>query len=77
MRKGIITSRQMGNAFTWMRPDDLVFNQRAGNPAEGSRKSPLRGMWQRDQARMIVRDRPAAASWPGQTLFRDHAGSLA
>ena len=25
-RKGIITSRDMGAAFTWMRPDDLVFN---------------------------------------------------
>ena len=25
-RKGIITSREMGSAFTWMRPDDLVFN---------------------------------------------------
>jgi len=25
-RKGVITAREMGAAFTWMRPDDLVFN---------------------------------------------------
>ena len=30
-RKGIITSRQMGSAFTWMRPDDLVFNDWVNN----------------------------------------------
>src|SRR5215469_7044707 len=30
-RKGIITSRQMGSAFTWMRPDDLVFNYWVNN----------------------------------------------
>jgi len=30
-RKGIITSRQMGAAFTWMRPDDLVFNYWVNN----------------------------------------------
>jgi polyhydroxyalkanoate synthase subunit PhaC len=30
-RKGIITSRQMGNAFTWLRPDDLVFNYWVNN----------------------------------------------
>src|SRR4029450_8954760 len=25
-RAGVITARQMGAVFTWMRPDDLVFN---------------------------------------------------
>jgi polyhydroxyalkanoate synthase len=25
-RKGVITAREMGAVFTWMRPDDLVFN---------------------------------------------------
>ncbi len=25
-RKGVISAREMGNVFTWMRPDDLVFN---------------------------------------------------
>jgi polyhydroxyalkanoate synthase len=30
-RKGIITSRQMGSAFTWLRPDDLVFNYWVNN----------------------------------------------
>jgi len=29
--KGIITSRQMGSAFTWLRPDDLVFNYWVNN----------------------------------------------
>ena len=30
-RKGVITSRQMGSAFTWLRPDDLVFNYWVNN----------------------------------------------
>jgi polyhydroxyalkanoate synthase subunit PhaC len=30
-RKGIITARQMGSAFTWLRPDDLVFNYWVNN----------------------------------------------
>jgi polyhydroxyalkanoate synthase len=30
-RKGIISARQMGSAFTWMRPDDLVFNYWVNN----------------------------------------------
>jgi polyhydroxyalkanoate synthase len=30
-RRGVITSRQMGSAFTWMRPDDLVFNYWVNN----------------------------------------------
>jgi polyhydroxyalkanoate synthase len=30
-RAGIVTSRQMGSAFTWMRPDDLVFNYWVNN----------------------------------------------
>jgi polyhydroxyalkanoate synthase len=36
-RKGIITSRQMGSAFTWMRPDDLVFNYWVNNYLMGER----------------------------------------
>jgi len=36
-RKGIITSRQMGAAFTWMRPDDLVFNYWVNNYLMGER----------------------------------------
>ena len=34
-RKGIITSRQMGSAFTWLRPDDLVFNYWVNNNLMG------------------------------------------
>ena len=30
-RTGIISSRQMGSAFTWLRPDDLVFNYWVNN----------------------------------------------
>src|SRR5882724_10180732 len=30
-RKGTITSRQMGSAFTWLRPDDLVFSYWVNN----------------------------------------------
>jgi len=37
MRKGTITSRQMGNAFTWMRPDDLVFNYWVNNYLMGEK----------------------------------------
>jgi len=36
-RKGIITSRQMGAAFTWMRPDDLVFNYWVNNYLMGEK----------------------------------------
>jgi polyhydroxyalkanoate synthase subunit PhaC len=30
-RRGIITGRQMGSAFTWLRPDDLVFSYWVNN----------------------------------------------
>jgi polyhydroxyalkanoate synthase subunit PhaC len=36
-RRGIITSRQMGSAFTWLRPDDLVFNYWVNNYLMGER----------------------------------------
>jgi len=36
-REGIITSRQMGSAFTWMRPDDLVFNYWVNNYLMGDK----------------------------------------
>jgi polyhydroxyalkanoate synthase subunit PhaC len=36
-RQGIITSRQMGSAFTWLRPDDLVFNYWVNNYLMGER----------------------------------------
>ncbi|MBV9208040.1 MAG: alpha/beta fold hydrolase [Actinobacteria bacterium] len=36
-RTGIITSRQMGSAFTWMRPDDLVFNYWVNNYLMGEK----------------------------------------
>lgn len=36
-RKGIITSRQMGSAFTWLRPDDLVFNYWVNNYLMGEK----------------------------------------
>ena len=36
-RTGIITSRQMGAAFTWMRPDDLVFNYWVNNYLMGDK----------------------------------------
>jgi polyhydroxyalkanoate synthase len=38
-RKGIITGRDMSSAFTWMRPDDLVFNYVVNNYLMG-RKPP-------------------------------------
>jgi polyhydroxyalkanoate synthase len=36
-RKGVITSRQMGAAFTWLRPDDLVFNYWVNNYLMGEK----------------------------------------
>ncbi|MBL8928021.1 MAG: alpha/beta fold hydrolase [Pseudonocardia sp.] len=36
-RKGIISSRQMGAAFTWMRPDDLVWNYWVNNYLMGQK----------------------------------------
>jgi poly[(R)-3-hydroxyalkanoate] polymerase subunit PhaC len=36
-RQGIITSRQLGSAFTWLRPDDLVFNYWVNNYLMGER----------------------------------------
>jgi polyhydroxyalkanoate synthase subunit PhaC len=36
-RNGIITSRQMGSAFTWLRPDDLVFNYWVNNYLMGDK----------------------------------------
>jgi polyhydroxyalkanoate synthase len=36
-RKGVITSRQMGSAFTWMRPNDLVFNYWVNNYLMGEK----------------------------------------
>ncbi len=36
-RKGIITSRQMGSAVTWLRPDDLVFNYWVNNYLMGDK----------------------------------------
>src|SRR5260370_35002729 len=30
-RAGVITGRQLGNVFSWMRPDDLVLNYSANN----------------------------------------------
>ena len=40
-RKGIITSRQMGSAFTWLRPDDLVFNYWVNNYLMGEKPPPF------------------------------------
>ncbi len=36
-RKGLISSRQMGAAFTWMRPDDLVWNYWVNNYLMGDK----------------------------------------
>ena len=36
-RKGIISAREMGSVFTWMRPDDLVFNYWVNNYLMGNR----------------------------------------
>ncbi len=36
-RAGIITSRQMGSAFAWLRPDDLVFNYWVNNYLMGDK----------------------------------------
>jgi polyhydroxyalkanoate synthase len=38
-RKGLISARDMGSAFTWLRPDDLVFNYVVNNYLMG-RKPP-------------------------------------
>ena len=36
-RKGVITARTMGSVFTWMRPDDLVFNYWVNNYLMGEK----------------------------------------
>ena len=36
-RAGIITGRQLGNVFSWMRPDDLVFNYWVSNYLMGQK----------------------------------------
>jgi polyhydroxyalkanoate synthase subunit PhaC len=36
-RQGIITARQMGSAFTWLRPDDLVFSYWVNNYLMGDK----------------------------------------
>jgi polyhydroxyalkanoate synthase len=36
-RSGLISSRQLGSAFIWMRPDDLVFNYWVNNYLMGER----------------------------------------
>ena len=41
-RKGVITGRTLGNVFTWMRPDDLVFNYWVNNYLMGDDSSDLR-----------------------------------
>ena len=40
-RKGIITGRDMSSAFTWMRPDDLVFNYFVNNYLMGRKPPPF------------------------------------
>jgi polyhydroxyalkanoate synthase subunit PhaC len=40
-RKGIITGRDMSSAFTWMRPDDLVFNYFVNNYLMGRKPAPF------------------------------------
>ena len=41
-RKGIISSRQMGAAFTWMRPDDLIWNYWVNNYLMGAEATRVR-----------------------------------
>ena len=36
-RKGVITAKSMGSVFTWMRPDDLVFNYWVNNYLMGEK----------------------------------------
>src|SRR5260370_10985430 len=85
-RKGIITSRQMGSAFTWMRPDDLVFNYWVNNYLMGEEPPPFDILaWNADGTNLpgalhgqfleIFRDnlltRPAQASVLGTPLCLD------
>jgi polyhydroxyalkanoate synthase subunit PhaC len=66
--KGIITSRQMGSAFTWRRPDDLVFNYWVNNYLMGD-KPPAFGIlaWNADGTNL-----PGALHGQFLDIFRDN-----
>jgi polyhydroxyalkanoate synthase len=67
-RKGIITSRQMGSAFTWLRPDDLVFNYWVNNYLMGDKPPPFDILaWNADGTNL-----PAALHNQFLNIFRDN-----
>jgi polyhydroxyalkanoate synthase len=67
-RKGIITSRQMGSAFTWLRPDDLVFNYWVNNYLMGEQPPPFDILaWNADGTNL-----PGALHGQFLDIFRDN-----
>jgi polyhydroxyalkanoate synthase len=75
-RKGIITSQQMGSAFTWMRPDDLVFNYWVNNYLMGEKPPAFDILaWNADGTNL-----PGALHGQFLDIFRDnllaHTGEL-
>ncbi len=67
-RKGIITSRQMGSAFTWLRPDDLVFNYWVNNYLMGDKPPAFDILaWNADGTNL-----PAALHGQFLDIFRDN-----
>jgi polyhydroxyalkanoate synthase subunit PhaC len=67
-RKGIITARQMGSAFTWMRPDDLIFNYWVNNYLMGDKPSAFDILaWNADGTNL-----PGALHCQFLDIFRDN-----
>ncbi|MDX6286678.1 MAG: poly[(R)-3-hydroxyalkanoate] polymerase subunit PhaC [Frankiales bacterium] len=75
-KKGIITSRQMGSAFTLLRPDDLVFNYWVNNYLMGEKPPAFDVLaWNADGTNL-----PGALHGQFLEIFRDnpliHAGGI-
>jgi len=67
-RTGIITARQMGSAFTWLRPDDLVFTHWVNNYLMGDKPPAFDVLaWNADGTNL-----PAALHGQFLDIFRDN-----